>query len=101
MKTFLQRILALVILACGVKAPAALHIAEPATVIYGRVFQVSDNREFLLTEGDLVWKIRNLSQAGREYTLRAKLEAIGDGRFSYRLSVPHQVLAYDLTVEDK
>jgi hypothetical protein len=101
MKTFLQRTLALVILIVGVRASVALHIPEPATVIYGRVFQVSGNREFLLTEGDLVWKIRNLSQAGREYTLRAKLEPIGDGRFSYRLTVPHQVLAYDLSVADK
>ncbi len=56
---------------------------------------------FLLTEGDLVWNLRNDSQGGREYQLRAKLQPIGEGRFSYRLVVPHQVLAYDLAVADK
>jgi hypothetical protein len=101
MKTLLKRTSALVILTCGMTALAALHIPEPATVIYGRVFQRVGDREFLLSEGDLVWKIRNLSQGGREYTLSAKLEPMGNGRFSYRLTVPHQVLAYDLAVADQ
>src|SRR5262245_34234505 len=102
MKPLLTTTLALVAMSFGIQAAAtALHIPEPGTVIYGRVFQVSGNREFLLTEGDLVWTIRNVSQGGREYTLRTKLQALGEGRFSYRLSVPHQVLAYDLAVADK
>jgi hypothetical protein len=52
----------------------------------------------LITQGDLKWTLVNASQGGREYELTAKLEPLGDGAYSYRLSVPHQVLAFDLTV---
>src|SRR6266545_4615445 len=100
MKALLKSTMALVTLSWGVPA-LALHITEPATVISGRVFQLTGEREFLLTEGDLVWNLRNDSQGGREYQLRAKLQPLGEGRYSYRLTVPHQVLAYDLAVADK
>ena len=101
MKALLKTTLALVLVSCSANSVLAVYIPEPATVIYGRAFQVLGNHEFLLTQGDIVWKIRNLSQGGREYTLRAKLQPLGNGHFSYRLTVPHQVLAYDLAVADK
>jgi hypothetical protein len=82
-------------------AQGALKISEPATILYGRVYQPSAHMELLLTEGELVWTIRNAAQGGREYRLATRLESLGEGRFSYRLSIPHQVLAYDLTVADK
>lgn len=80
------------------EAARAARISEPATVFYGRVFTRSAQREYLITQGDLTWTLVNASQGGREYELTAKLEPLGDGAYSYRLSVPHQVLAFDLTV---
>jgi len=77
--------------------PAA-RISEPGTTFYGRVVTRSGDREFPVTDGELKWTLASPNQLGREYTLTTRLESLGDGRFSYRLTVPHQALAYDLTV---
>jgi hypothetical protein len=76
----------------------AARISEPRTMLYGRIAEQVGSHEFLFTSGRLVWNLRTTGPGGRDYQLAAQLERLADGRFSYRLSIPHQVLAYDLTV---
>lgn len=76
----------------------AARIAEPETVLYGRVVQRFGTREFPLTRGTLVWTFRTGGPAGRTHRLTTPLQSLGDGRFSYALRLPHQALAFDLTV---
>lgn len=80
---------------------AASRISEPNTVLYGRIVERVGEYEFPMTTGQLVWNLRTTGANGREYRLTANLEPLGEGRFSYRLSIPHEVLAYDLTVNPK
>jgi hypothetical protein len=78
--------------------PAA-RISEPDTVLYGRVIERVGNREFPITSGVLVWNLRTTGPGARDLRLSTRLERLADGRFSYRLRIPHAVLAYDLTVK--
>ncbi len=76
------------------------RISEPATTFYGRVVNRAGDREFPVTSGELKWTLASPNEGGREYTFITHLEPLGDGRYSYRLTVPHQALAFDLTVAD-
>jgi len=78
---------------------AGLHAAsvpEPSTIIYGKVLHRAHGHEHRLTEGTLVWTLRD--QNGVSYTFSTELENIGD-TFSYRLPIPHQALASGLSVD--
>lgn len=77
---------------------AAARISEPDTVLYGRIVQVVGEREFPITSGLLVWNLRTAGTNGLDYQLTTRLKPLADGRFSYELRIPHQFLAYDLTV---
>lgn len=85
----------LALLASGMSLSAAT-VPEPSTVIYGKVLHRSNGNEHRLTEGTLVWTLRD--QNGVPYTYTAELEDI-KGVFSYRMSIPHQALASGLTVD--
>lgn len=82
-------------------AVPAARISEPETVLYGRIADRVGDREFLVTQGQLTWNLRTTGPGAREYQLKATLEPLGGGRYSYRLAIPHQVLAYDLAVNAK
>jgi hypothetical protein len=82
----------------GPWAAHAARISEPDTVLYGRVIEHVGPREFLFTSGRLSWNLRTTGPMGRNFQLTAQLESLGGGHYSYRLSIPHEVLAYDLTV---
>lgn len=92
-------------LAAGLLFPshpaAAARISEPETVLYGRVVERVGDRTFPITEGQLVWTLRIAGTGGRDLNLRTQLEPVGQGRYSYRLRIPHEVLAYDLTVNPR
>lgn len=79
---------------------AAGRISEPDTILYGRIVQRVGTKEFQIASGQLVWTLKTSGPAGREYQVRATVQPTGDGRFSYRLRIPHQVKAYDLSVAD-
>ena len=79
----------------------AARISEPDTVIYGRIVQRLSGREFLLTQGELVWKLRTRGPAGREHEIRTRLAPLANGLYSFQLRLPHQVLAYDLSVDER
>jgi hypothetical protein len=79
---------------------SAPHISEPDTIVYGRVVQRLGGHEFLANAGQLVWTVRTKGASPREFQLKAQLRRLAGGQYSYRLSIPHQVQAYDLAVAD-
>ncbi|MCC7373411.1 MAG: hypothetical protein IT581_02055 [Verrucomicrobiales bacterium] len=79
----------------------AARISEPDTILYGRITDRLVDREFLVTSGQLTWNFRTTGPGGRNFNLTTTLESLGGGRYSYRLAIPHQLLAYDLSVNPK
>ena len=78
--------------------PAPAQISEPATVFYGQVINRTSGQTDLITQGSLVWTIRRPD--GKTLTLTAALSPLNNGRYSYRLAVPHEALTFGLTVSD-
>jgi len=66
--------------------------SEPATVFYGKVFDVKSG--YQLTDGDLTWVIGRVD--GINQILRTKLYELNQGEFSYQLRIPHVALALGL-----
>src|SRR5690606_15041039 len=69
----------------------AASIAEPSTVFYGRIIGTGSDQPFLVTSGELEWRIERPD--GSFLVLRKELWPLRDGEFSYRLDVPHEALA--------
>ncbi|MFM2294402.1 MAG: hypothetical protein RLZZ350_815, partial [Verrucomicrobiota bacterium] len=99
MKNIFKKLFAAALLAAWF-APqfATAQIPEPATVFYGQVVNRTSGQADLITQGNLVWAIQRAD--GKTITLTATLTPLGDGRYSYRLSVPHEALTYGLTASD-
>lgn len=85
----------------GMHPGEAARISEPSTQLYGRIAERVGNREFPVTSGQLVWKLRTTGPGGREFVLSTRLTPLANGQYSYRLAIPHEVLACDLTVGPK
>src|SRR5262245_1739484 len=98
MKTIYYPALIIFGILAGTVPHQAARISEPGTTFYGRVVTRAGDREFPITAGELKWIVASPNEAGREYTLTTSLEPLGGGRFSCRLTVPHQALAFDLTM---
>lgn len=78
-------------------APSVLaDIPEPDTIFYGRIVNRSSGQEDLLAQGNLSWIVRRPD--GQQITLSAKVKPLNNGLYSYSLLVPHQALAFGLTV---
>ncbi|MBK1791225.1 cadherin-like domain-containing protein [Persicirhabdus sediminis] len=75
----------------------AATVPEPSTLIYGKVLHRLYGNEHQLTEGSLVWTLQ--SDTGELYTYTSELENIAD-TYSYKIDIPHQVLASGLSVDD-
>lgn len=86
----------LVVLLASSMALVAAPVPEPSTVFYGKVLYRAHGTEHQLTEGTLTWKLSD--QNGVPYTYTTDLEDI-KGVFSYRINIPHQVLASGLSVD--
>ena len=96
MKIIFQKLFAAALLVALFAPPlASAQISEPATVFYGQVVNRTSGQSDLLTQGTLLWAIQRAD--GKTLTLSAALTPLGDGRYSYRLSVPHQTLTYGLS----
>jgi hypothetical protein len=96
MKSFLKKFFSVARVAgCLAPLAACAQISEPATVFYGQVVNRTSGQTDLITQGSLVWTI--LRPDGKTLTLTAGLSPLNNGRFSYRLAVPHEALAYGLT----
>ena len=98
MKTHLLKLLRVV--ACGVALAPALagaQIIEPDTIFYGEVINRTTAQIDLLTSGKLTWTIARPD--GQLIAVHTSLAPLNNGRYSYRLSVPHGALTYGLTVD--
>jgi len=79
-----------------VSCPVHAEISEPETVFYGKIVNRTSGQEYLLTHGTLSWVISRPD--GSRLTLNGSLEPLNNGAYSYRLKVPHEALAYGLSV---
>jgi len=77
----------------GLRAQSS--ISEPHTVFYGKVLGTASARDFLVTEGQLVWTI--LRADGVAVTLQTSLYPLHGNTYSYRLNVPHSAIALGLS----
>ena len=66
-------------------------IAEPETLVYGRVLnRHNPNAEQLVTSGQLLWTIRKAD--GSTILLSATVDTLSGGSYSYCLRIPHQAM---------
>ncbi|MFO7622895.1 MAG: hypothetical protein R6V73_00965, partial [Anaerolineales bacterium] len=77
----------------GIASPAPL--TEPETVFYGRIVGTGSHQPFLVTDGELHWRI--LTADGRDLAFTARIRPQKDEAYSYRLKVPHHALGAGLT----
>lgn len=63
-------------------------LPEPETILYGKVMTGSGPHEHLLTSGELEFEIKRAD--GKPLTLKAQLEPLAEGKYSYQLRIPHE-----------
>jgi hypothetical protein len=76
---------------------AGAQFTEPDTIFYGQIVNRTSGQIDQLTSGQLAWVIARPD--GQQITLQTTLKPLGKGLYSYRISVPHETLAYGLTVD--
>lgn len=99
--TFLRPLVAALSLGvAGVSTATAARIAEPGTTLFGTITEQVGSQSYPVTAGTLVWRIRTVGPGGREHRLTTPVNPFGPetGRMTYRLTLPHELLSYDLTV---
>lgn len=69
------------------------NLPEPDVIFYGKVASQVGATTVALTEGSLEWTIRSLDGSAEVYTFTAELESLADGAYSYKISIPQQLLA--------
>lgn len=74
----------------------AARVSEPPTMLYGRVVFRGAGHELVLHQGTLVWTLRGTTPKPWEKVVRTTLGNLGGGGLSYRLEVPHDLVALDL-----
>jgi hypothetical protein len=97
----LRWLLAALVLGVASALPArAARIAEPGTTLFGTITEQVGAQSFPVTGGTLVWRVRTVGPGGREHRLTTQVQPFGpeSGRLTYRLTLPHELLAYDLSV---
>lgn len=91
---------ALALLVAAAFPATAARIAEPGTTLFGTITEQVGSQSFPVTGGTLVWRVRTVGPGGREHRLTTQVQPFGpeSGRMTYRLTLPHELLAYDLSV---
>ncbi|MGK0188774.1 MAG: hypothetical protein ACI9R3_004588 [Verrucomicrobiales bacterium] len=69
-------------------------ISEPDTILFGRIVNRAGAAEEFVSDGMLTWSFQ--LPDGSEKTLTTRLESLHDGRYSYRLKMPHSLVAAGL-----
>lgn len=78
---------------------ASASIGEPETLVYGRIVnRQNPNSEQLVTTGELRWTI--VRTDGSSILLSGDVGELGEGRFSYVLSIPHEAVVIGGTVSE-
>lgn len=74
-------------------------ITEPPSVFFGRIYQRIGAWEFTINEGHLAWTLGSATLSNQSYRIEANLKPAAGSGLSYLLRIPHEVLAFDLTVK--
>lgn len=102
MKKLLQSMLVGITFFSGI---ALANIPEPDVVFYGKVSVQVGDIKLGLYEGDLNWVIKHReSGMDEQYSFSTNLEAIetnSDGKYSYKIQVPQQLLVNIETMSDQ
>lgn len=96
MKAKFKFLTTLTLLLLGGVTQLQASVPEPSTLIYGEVLHRAYGSEHQLTEGTLVWTLRD--ESGVEFTYTTELEDI-KGVYSYKIEIPHQALSSGLSVD--
>ena len=72
---------------------ALANISEPDVVFYGKVSVRLGSTNVGLYSGDLNWVIRHRNgDDSKEYVFSTNLESLADGKYSYKINIPQQLL---------
>jgi hypothetical protein len=82
----------LAVICFSATAPVQAGISEPDTIFYGKIINRTSGQEDVLTQGTLTWTIQRPD--GSPLTLTTLLQPVNNGVYSYRLLVPHELIAY-------
>jgi hypothetical protein len=82
----------------AVRLPGGVGVPEPDTILYGKVVAQIGEEVIQLTDGELSWTIESLVSGGQSHTFETQLEPLAGGQYSYRINIPHELMAYDLLV---
>ena len=90
MKKLLQSTLLGITFSSGI---ALANIPEPDVVFYGKVSVKLGANKVGLHQGDLSWVIKHReSGKDEQYSFSTKLESLADGKYSYKIKIPQQLL---------
>jgi hypothetical protein len=73
---------------------SATSVTEPPTIFYGKIIDISSPYGSLVTTGALTWIVHRAD--GLNQVLRATIQPLNGGLYSYSLNVPHEALALGL-----
>lgn len=72
-------------------------LPEPDVIVYGKVINRYGGVKAQLTKGTLTWQIQKQGSADAQiYT--TQLQSLADGKYSYRLAIPQQIVIKSLPV---
>lgn len=72
---------------------ALANIPEPDVVFYGKVTTKLGATEIAVNSGELTWEIRPRDDKNTsKYVFKTTLESLASGKYSYKISIPQQVL---------
>lgn len=112
MKTLFYKLPLVTCLVIGVVPQAALsNIPEPDIVFFGQVTAKVGSLDVPLRDGSLIWEIHPKEEAQQVYRFETQLEDLSEGKYSYSLKIPQEILVdintfmpqreNSLSIEDK
>lgn len=112
MKTLFYKLPLVTCLVIGVVPQAALsNIPEPDIVFFGQVTAKVGSLDVPLRDGNLIWEIHPKERAQQVYRFETQLEDLSEGKYSYSLKIPQEILVdintlmpqreNSLSIEDK
>jgi Ca2+-binding RTX toxin-like protein len=77
------------------------NISEPDITFYGQITTQVGNIKVPITEGTLRWEILPKEDTDKHYNFSTKLENIDNGKYSYHLNIPQEILVSMETLTTK
>src|SRR5215471_349469 len=79
-----------VIIGLPIFSASATSVTEPPTIFYGKIIDISSPYGSLVTTGALTWVVHRAD--GLNQVLRATIQPLNGGLYSYSLNAPHEAL---------